>query len=144
MYKCFVKYLIAVLGIVCLFSCSPANNKPILIRFSPDSTSVVFSGIDPAGLLQVRNTVGIDTGYKEILSVLQTPAEDDSTSMELPFPGKVEVNDSTVIFKPAAPFAAGRSYLVISFMNVKFGNTSAALTGKLNYSVKPNQVILKR
>lgn len=144
MYKCFVKYPLVLLLAVFLFSCSSANNKPIVIRFSPDSTAVIFSDIDPAGLLQVKNAPGIDTGYNRILSVMETPSDDDSVSVEKPLPGKVRVTDSTVVFEPLTPFVPGKSYRVVSYMNVKFAGASMIWSGKLNQGVKSNQVLLKR
>ena len=115
-----------------------------MITFSPDSSAVVFSGIDPAGLLQVRNTPHIDTAYSKVLSVLQSPSDQYPESMEYAVPGKVMVTDSTVIFLPAKPFIKGQRYLVVSYMNVKFGTPAMIFSGKLSQNVKPEQVILQR
>lgn len=140
MFKYFVRSPLMLLSVVCLVSCSSANNKPVLIGFSSDSTSIEFRDIDPAGLLQVRNTPDIDTAYTNVLSVVET----DSTGIEMPVPGKVQVTDSTIVFHPSMPFVHGRDYLVISYLNAKFGNSAMIFSGKLNHSVKPRQVILKR
>lgn len=144
MYKCLVSYPVLLLWAFFLCSCSSANNKPIVIRFSADSTAIIFSGINPAGLLQVKNTPGIDTAYGNILSVIEVAGDNDSTKTEQPLPGKVEVTDTGVIFKPSAPFVTGKSYLVVSYLNVKFGDASMLLKGKLNSGVRSNQAILKR
>lgn len=140
MFKYFVRSPLMLLSVVCLVSCSSANNKPVLIGFTSDSTSIEFRDIDPAGLLQVRNTLHIDTAYTNVLSVVET----DSTGIEMPVPGKVQVTDSTIVFHPSMPFVHGRDYLVISYLNAKFGNSAMIFSGKLNHSVKPRQVILKR
>jgi hypothetical protein len=144
MFKCFIRSPLALLSVVCLVSCSSANNKPVLIGFSSDSTSIEFRGIDPAGLLQVRNTPHIDTAYSNVISVVQVPLEADSTGIELPVPGKVRVTDSMIIFHPSMPLVHGRDYLVISYLNARFGNPAMIFSGKLNHNVKPRQVILKR
>ena len=144
MYKYFVSYPAVLLWVIFLCSCSSANNKPIVIRFSADSTAIVFSGINPSGLLQVRNSPGIDTAYDSILSVMEIAGDNDSTQIERPLPGKVEVTDSNVLFKPLVPFVSGKNYLVMSYMNVKFGDASMLLKEKLNTGVKSNQAILKR
>jgi len=144
MCRYLIKLPLVSVGVVCLISCSPANNKPILIGFSPDSTAIVFSDIDPAGLLQVRNTPGIDTVYSDVISVIPVSGESDSTATERTLAGKVRITDSTIVFNPSEPFIAGRSYRVISYLNAKFGSASMMLTGKLNSRVKPAQVILKR
>jgi len=115
-----------------------------MIRFSPDSNALVFTGVDPAGLYQLKNTPNIDTAYSDIISVLELPSEDDSTGVEQSFAGKVVVGDSVIVFHPHVSFAKGKSYLVISFLNAKFGNAGMMLTGKLDHKVKPQEVILKR
>lgn len=144
MFKYFVRSPLILLSVVCLVSCSSANNKPVLIGFSSDSTAIEFRDIDPAGLLQVRNTPNIDTAYTNVISVVQAPLENDSVGIEMPVPGKVRVTDSTIVFRPSVPFVHGRDYLVISYLNAKFGNSAMIFNGKLNHSVKPRQVILKR
>ena len=144
MLKSSVNSSLLLLWVMCLVSCSSANNKPLSIRFSADSTAIVFSGIDPAGLLQVRNTPHIDTAYSEVISVLKVSAGNDSTSVEAPFPGKISFTDSTLVFKPSAPFIRGKSYDVKSYLNAKFGNAAMIFSGKLNHSVKPEGVILTR
>lgn len=115
-----------------------------MIAFSPDSNAIVFSGIDPAGLLQVRNTPHIDTAYAAVLSVLQSPSDRDPESMEHAVPGKVRVTDSTVVFVPVKPFVKGQAYLVVAYMNVKFGTPAMIFSGKLHQQVKPEQVMLQR
>jgi hypothetical protein len=144
MFKWFFRCPFILTGVIFLFSCSPANNKPVLIAFSADSTAIVFSGVNRAGLFKVRGIPNIDTAYQQVLSVMETPGEDDSTSMELPFPGKLRFTDSSVVFDPLTPFVSGKSYLVVSYMNVKFANTEMVLSEKLNSRLKPDQVVLTR
>lgn len=144
MRKSFIKSSLVWLLATNLISCSSANNKPVSIMFSADSSSIVFCDIDPAGLLQVRNTPGIDTAYSGVISILEEPDDDHSTGTELPYPGKIQVTDTTLVFKPDQPFVAGRSYLINSYMNVKFADPEMMLKGKINHGVKPEQVILKR
>jgi hypothetical protein len=144
MFKYLTKLSLVLLWVVCLISCSSANNKPILIRFSPDSTAIVFSGIDPAGLLQVRNTPNIDTAYSGIISIIKMEDDGDAVGIEKQVRGKIHVNDSTIVFSPLGSFVPGKNYLITSYLNAKFGDVSMMLTGKLNNKVKPEQVILKR
>jgi len=144
MYSCFSKLPPVVLLVACLMSCSLANNKPLSIRFSADSTAIVFSAIDPAGLLQIRNRPGVDTAYADLISVLETSGDEDSTGRERDIPGKLEVTDSTLVFKPLKSFVPGKNYLVVSFMNSVFANTGKVLGGQLNHRVEPQQVVLKR
>ncbi|KIO74987.1 hypothetical protein TH53_23340 [Pedobacter lusitanus] len=128
----------------CLMSCSLANNKPLSIRFSADSSAIVFSEIDPAGLWQIKNGLNTDTVHTDLVAVLETPADEDTSGMEHPVAGKLEVTDSTLVFKPEKSFVRGKNYLIVSFMNTNFAGTSKLIRGKLDHSVKPQQVMLKR
>ena len=144
MYKYLNKLPLVFVLVVCLISCSPANNKPVIIGFSRDSSSIIFSGIDPAGLLELRNTSGIDTAYSSVISIRELPAEEDSLKAEHVFPGKVTVLDSTIVFIPQDLFIKGKSYQVVSFLNARFGDAGMMMTGKLDHKVKPQEVILNR
>ncbi len=144
MYSRFFKFPPVLFWVACLMSCSSANNKPLSIRFSSDSTAIVFSDIDPAGLFQIRNTPHIDTAYADLIAVLQMPSDGDSADLEHDVAGKLLVTDSTLVFKPSKSFISGKNYLVISYMNAKFANPAKLLSGQLNHSVKPQQVTLMR
>ena len=144
MYKYLNKLPLVFVLVVCLISCSPTNNKPVIIGFSPDSNSIIFSGIDPAGLLELRNTPGIDTAYSSVISIRELPAEEDSLKAEHVFHGKVTVLDSTIVFMPQDLFIKGKRYQVVSFLNARFGDAGMMMTGKLDHKVKPQEVILNR
>ena len=144
MFKCCIQSSWLFLSVISLVSCSSANNKPLPVGFSQDSSSIVFRDIDPAGLLQVKNIPHIDTVYSAFISVSQTPSENDSIGVEQSMPGKVTVTDSTIIFFPSKSFVKGQSYEVISYLNAKFSSPAMIFSGKLNHSVKPQHIILVR
>lgn len=144
MYSCLLKFPPVLFGMACLMSCSSANNKPLSVRFSADSSAIIFSDIDPAGLGLIRNIPGVDTAHTDLITVLETPTDEDTAGMEHDVPGKLEVTDSTLVFRPSKSFISGKNYLVISYMNAKFASTEKIISGRLNHSVKPQQVILKR
>lgn len=127
-----------------LSGCSSANNKPLLIGFSADSTSIVLNHIDQTGLLQLQTLKNGGAALNNLVSVLQTPSERDSMFKELPIDGKVMVTDSNLVFIPSHPFVKGRDYLVITHLNAKFGNTKDLLGGELKNRVKPLQKLLTR
>lgn len=144
MYKYLIKVPLVFFLVACLISCSPANNKPVLISFSSEHNAILFSGIDPAGLLELRNTPGIDTSYSSVISVMEIPGENDSLGFEIAFPGRLAILDSTIVFTPRAVFSKGKSYRVVSYLNAKFGNAGMMMTGKLDHKVKPQSVVLRR
>ncbi|SMC72876.1 hypothetical protein [Pedobacter nyackensis] len=144
MVKGFLQQFSAFFGVVFLFACSSANNKPLLITFSADSTSIAFNGIDPVGLLQLQSASAGDSTLNSLISVLQTPSERDSTLKELPVPGRVLVTDSNLVFIPAQPFVKGRDYLVITYLNARFGDAKDLVSGKLKPEVRPIQQVLTR
>jgi len=143
MLKCF-RLPCMILWTIILNSCSSANNKPLSIAFSTDSSSIILSNIDPAGLLQVKNTPYIDTSFTAVVAVTQIPGDNDTAGRELPFPGGLTITDSTLVFHPLRPFKKGQNYLVVSYLNVKFSSPEMIWSGRLNHTVKPVQKILSR
>lgn len=144
MCKFSLKLPFLLLLVCCLIACSLANNKPSQIYFSPDSTKIIFADIDPAGLLKIRNTPGIDTAFTEIMSVLETPGENDSIGREQAITGRIQVMDSIIVFSPTRPFVRGKDYIVISYINSKFADVATLLKGKDHRGVEPHQVTLSR
>lgn len=126
-----------------LLGCN-AEPKPLAIGFSADSTAIVVSGIEEKGLLQLKNNLATDTAYQQLVSVLQTPAEDDSTSMETEWPGKLSIKGDSLWFVPASPFVKGKNYLVETMLNTQFASGGDIVRSKVGHAVKPQQQILVR
>lgn len=127
-----------------LFGCSSANNKPLLIGFSTDSSAVVFKNIDAAGLLKLRNLPAGDSTLSRLVSVSALLSSVDSLQKERLLAGTLQVNDSAVVFVPNRPFVKGRDYLVVSYLNVQFGSLKKMFKNELSYRVKPQEKILHR
>lgn len=134
----FLSFLISCSG------CSSGGREPLSIDFSADSTAVVFKNINPAGLLQLKNTGLSDAALNDLVSVLQTPSENDTAIAEASLPGKVLLGDSVIVFQPDSSFVKGRSYLVITHLNVEFGDLKKAAKSELSYTMKPVQKLLVR
>jgi hypothetical protein len=144
MVKIFVKASMALCAISCVFACTSTNSKPLLIGFSADSSAVVFKNIDPAGLLQLKNAPAADSVFHDLISVLETPSEKDTAIKEMPVNGRVSIDGEGLVFVPEKPFVKGRDYLIITYLNVRFGNAEDIMKGKVNYSLKPLQKLLTR
>ena len=125
-------------------NCTSTNSKPLLIEFSRDSTAIEFRNIDRPGLLQLQSIPEKDSVLSELIAVLQTPSETDTTIKEMPLPGKLVLTDSIIIFTPQRPFIKGNDYLVITYLNARFGTAEQILKSQLNTGVKPVQVLLTR
>lgn len=145
MVKCFVRQFCGFLFVVFLFACTSANNKPLLIRFSADSSAIVFDHINRAGLLQLQNEVAdTDSALNDLVSVLQTPSDQESTLKELPIEGRVVVTDSNLVFIPKIPFVKGRDYLVVTHLNTRFGTVKELLKNELKPGIRAHQQLLTR
>ncbi|MDB5020674.1 MAG: hypothetical protein JWQ28_1801 [Pedobacter sp.] len=131
-------------GLIGFNACSTANNKPLSIEFSSDSTKILVRNIDPAGLHQLQAMGNPEAIDPSLIAVLDTPSDEDSTSQEQQVPGKIRLVKDMLEFRPEQPFRKGRQYLIVSYLNVRFGNLQSALKGTMHNSVKPNQKILKR
>lgn len=137
------KYIVLFI-LVCCFGCSTSNSEPISICFSADSNKILISNIDPAGLYQIKNNIKTDTMYQKLVSVLQTPAEDDSVSMEMDWPGTLSVAGDSLVFIPNKPFVKGKNYLVETMINSKFASGADILKSDVGHSLKPQQKTLIR
>lgn len=144
MVKFFVRTLLALSTTVLVFSCTSTNSKPLLIGFSADSASVVFGNIDPPGLLQLKNAPAADSVFYDLISVLETPSEKDTAVKEMPIKGKINIVGEEIVFVPEKPFVRGRDYLVITYLNSRFGNAEDIMKGKIHAGVKPVQKLLSR
>jgi hypothetical protein len=125
-------------------ACSSANNKPLSIGFSRDSSTILVTNIDAAGLHQLKTMGTPDSLEQAVVTVLDTPSDEDSSSQEQQVPGKIRIVNDVLEFKPSRPFQKGRQYLVTSYLNVRFGNIQSAFKGTMHNGVKPNQQLLKR
>ncbi|RYE41118.1 MAG: hypothetical protein EOP48_24165 [Sphingobacteriales bacterium] len=139
-----LKTLTLVFFSIAFSQCSSSNSKPLSIAFASDSTKIVISNIDRPGLLGLQQLKPQDTVFRELIAVLQTPSEKDSTIREELIPGNYSVSDTGVVFSPAQPFVKGREYLVITHMNAKFGDAEQVAKGQLSLGVKPVQKSLVR
>jgi len=144
MVKFFVRILMAFCAISSVCSCTSTNSKPLLIGFSADSSSIVFGNIDQPGLLQLKNAPAADSVFYDVISVLQTPSEKDTSIKEMPVKGQIRISGEEVVFVPEKPFVKGRDYLIITYLNARFGNAEDIMKGKVNYSIKPLQKLLTR
>lgn len=125
-------------------ACSSSNNKPLLIEFSADSSTVEFSNVQPAGLLQLKELSAADPSLYDLITVSQIPLENDTSLKEEVIDGTIAVTDSNVVFKPASPFIKGKTYLVITHLNADFGNMEKLLKNEMSPSVKAHQQLLHR
>ncbi len=130
---------------LCLcFSCKNTDNKSLQIKFSKDSSSILISNIEAAALLQLKNNIKTDTSYQKLVSVLETPTDDDSVGMEREWPGKLGMIHDNVVFTPDSPFLKGKTYLVETQLNMSFGEIEQVLKGKMRTTMNFQQQLLKR
>jgi len=139
-----IKYICVLALVYSLSACSSANNKPVLIGFTADSNAIVVRGVDQDGLYQLKSDTTADSLRSRLITVVQTPSDQDTAIMEAPVAGRVEVTDSTVVFIPAQPFVKGRAYIVSTYLNSRFASTGNVLKGRMDYRVKPSETLLNR
>ncbi|MNL34086.1 hypothetical protein D3C87_1560330 [compost metagenome] len=115
-----------------------------MIGFSADSSAIVFNHIDQSGLLQLQTGQNADSLLHTLVSVLETPSENDATLKESHVEGRFKLSDTNLVFIPARPFVRGRDYLVITHLNTRFGQLKDVLNGGLNNRIKPVSKLLAR
>ena len=127
-----------------LFSCSTKESDQLKIEFSADSSRIVLKNISSSGLLQLKKNLPTDSSYQKLVSVLQTPADDDSISMELECPGHLMLEKDQLVFLPDTPFVKGKHYLVETLVNTHFGGKKDVLTSDVGHRLKAQQKVLVR
>lgn len=143
MFK-YIKFPASVICFCFLFSCNTTNEKPLVIVFSSDSSKIVVKGINQVGLFQLKTHINTDNAYQKLVTVLQTPADDDSTSMEVEWEGKLSLKGDELLFTPNLPFVKGKSYLVETILNTQFASGEDIIKDKIGTQIKPQQQTLKR
>ena len=143
MFK-YIKFPTIAICFCVLFSCNTANNKPLVIGFSSDSLQIVVKDINEAGLFQIRSHIDTDSAYQKLVTVLQTPADDDSTSMEIEWKGKLSLKGDELLFTPNSPFVKGKTYLVETILNSQFASGEDIIKDNVGTQIKPQQQTLKR
>jgi len=129
---------------VFFYACSTSDHRLLQIRFNPDSSLVVIRGVDPVGLLQLKQAGAPDSLLCNLVSILQTPSERETSAREVPVNGHFFFKGDDIVFRPDSPFVKGRDYLVITHLNTHFGDFKAAVRGQLNTRLKPLQKQLSR
>lgn len=128
----------------CFYACKSSKNEELNIDFSRDSTSIVIRNIDPVGMLKIQNGELSDSVLQQMVTVLESAAADDSTSVERSVPGKVLKGKDALSFKPAVPFKKGRQYMVLTYLNSKFADLQSIIKNQTKFNMAPNQKILLR
>jgi hypothetical protein len=139
-----VKGLLALIFIGICSACNSTKNKPLVIDFSRDSTQIIIEGIDPVGMLKIRNGELNDSLLQQAITVMESPSDEDSTGMERVMPGMVVIGAHNLTFVPAQPFKKGKLYLVQTYINSAFGDMETLIKGKTKLHMVPNQKTLER
>lgn len=143
MLKCFSKYLGLFMVAFLAISCSNTNNRPI-IQFSGDSTSIIIKNIDEASLLQVKNAYKANADTINMVTVLLKPGELDSIQDELEVPGKINIAGDSLVFNPDSAFMKGKTYVVESYIGVKFATAGNLISGTAKQNLQAQRQTLRR
>jgi len=143
MLKYFSKYLGLLIVAFLAISCSNTNNRPI-IQFSDDSTSIIIKNIDEASLLQVKNAYKANSDTINMITVLLKPGELDSIQDELEVPGKINIAGDSLVFNPDSAFMKGKTYVVESYIGVKFATVGNLISGTAKQNLQAQRQTLRR
>ena len=143
MFK-FIKLLIVGVSIYLMVSCNETSQKPLIITFSADSSQIIVKDINEGGLYQLKNKLKTDSAYQKLVTVLQTPADNDSTSMEMEWEGELSLKGNELIYTPKNSFIKGKTYLVETILNAKFASGEDMIKDRVGIQIRPLQQILKR
>ncbi|OOQ60510.1 Ig-like domain-containing protein [Mucilaginibacter pedocola] len=101
-----------VLPLLLFVACTPKPQpNTISISLAPNKKSLQFEGVD-AGIVGEISRDSVGEGWQTLVPVYRMPADTELKSYQPVQPGKYVVADSTVVFTPDTPFAAGQTYFV--------------------------------
>jgi hypothetical protein len=143
MFKGIIKFLFVFCLAVTVISCSNKSEKSI-IKFSADRNSIVIKNIDQASLFQLKSMWKANPDSVNFITVLLTPGDQDSLQMEEEIFGKTLIQGDSVIFSPLTPFLKGKTYLVESYIGIKFADAGKLFKGSIKHNLVPQQQILTR
>jgi hypothetical protein len=111
-------------------ACSPqAQPNTISIALTNNKQSLQFKGLGQDVIGEVsRDTIG--KGWQGLVPVYKMPADTDMKNYQTEQPGKYKIVDSTVVFTPDTPFAAGQTYFVRWYRFDKGKKASDYLQGR--------------
>lgn len=127
-----------------LIACGSTNSEPLSIQFSSDSSKIIIKNIHDAGLYQLKKNLSTDSAYQNIVSVLQTPGDEDSLAMEIMYPGDLSILGDSIIYTPKNAFVKGKVYLVETMINTQFAKSEEIIKSQVGRQLKAQQQILKR
>ncbi len=82
--------------------------------------------------------------YQKLVSVLETPGDDDSLSMEREWPGKLSLKENEVVFTPDSSFIKGKTYLVETLLGMRFAAVGDVIRSDIGQLSKKQQKLLSR
>lgn len=129
--------------ILMLNACRNKDNNKLEIEFSKDSSAVVVSNVAPGGLYFLAERYKSGDSI-HVISVLETPSDNDSLSREVEINGRTEIHDNSVWFYPSTPFLKNKEYLVSTVLNMYIGSTNDMLKSAANISGKSQEKRLIR
>lgn len=123
--------------------CANKDSNKLEISFSNDSSAIVVTHIDNGGLYAIeQDRQNGDTAI--LVSVMETPNENDSLSREIILPGRIEIRKQAVWFFPDKPFQRKKSYRVSTQLNLRIGKTEDMLKSTLNTRLQAYEKTLVR
>lgn len=123
-----------------VFSCFSGRENVLEIKFSSDSTAIIFNVSDEVNLFWAKEQ--IDTLAGELISVIEIA--DEYAGSEKHIEGKIMVKGNSLVFMPKTPFVKGSQYLVSAIFSSSFGKTTDVLRSDVGKTIKRQEKILER
>lgn len=94
--------------------------------------------------MQVKNAYKANADTINMVTVLLKPGELDSIQDELEVPGKINVAGDSLVFNPDSAFMKGKTYVVESYIGVKFATVGNLISGTAKQNLQAQRQTLKR
>lgn len=96
-------------------SCHPKSNnqlsEEIKVNISKDSSAILFSGIDPFILNELKSDSLTDSTWQQYFAIYPK-VDEDIQGLQKPLKGAYQIQNEDISFKPDASFTKGKTYLI--------------------------------
>ncbi|MNQ94679.1 hypothetical protein D3C85_1102020 [compost metagenome] len=94
--------------------------------------------------MQVKNAHKDSSNAFNLVTVLLKPGELDSVQDELEVPGKINIAGDSLVFNPDSSFVKGKTYVVESYIGVKFATVGNLISGNAKQNLQAQRQTLRR
>jgi len=119
--------------LICASCHAPTSTETkVSIHLSKDSQTVCISGLEYSILHELKQDSLTQENWQGIFPIYHMPADTDMKDLQPEQPGKYQITDSLITFKPDTPFKKQQQYFARFYGNGTNFSTGSLIRNKSN------------